>query len=718
MKPLILPALIYFFGACLILLTKGKVKKAVLLLTPLLALIEILMIKAPLTGWQFSYLDFQITLFYADKLSMLMGYIFTIIGFLCVLYSLHVEEDLHHIISFLYVGAALGVVYAGDLFSFLVFWEILAICGAGLVMVKRDAEALAAGFRYLIMHLIGGAVLMAGILVHYASTNSITMGPVEGGIATALVLFGIGLNAAFIPIHTWLSDAYPAAPITGSIFLSVFTTKSGVYALARTAHGPSMFVAYMGGLMAVYGVTFALMQGNGRKLLSYHVISQVGYMVAGVGIGTALGVNGGFFHLLNNILYKSLLFMCIGAVIYRTGIEELADLGGLARKMPITTITVVIAAASIAGVPFFNGFNSKGLIFAGAHNMQGLYILLELAAVGTFLSFCKFTYFGFLRKREVELDVSDPPWHMSLAMLIVAFMCFFIGIYPKSVTFILPFDTPFAYYEVGHLFGSFLLLGVAAIIFWDRRELFVPHKWVILDFDYFYRKAAAGFMWFCKIPSVRFDSMINRGYGGAGEKMMEIAIPDAKIDEMIDKGYVKTGETLFSAIGPEVKIDTSINNIYKKRGDEFVKIKVPRGAKITKDVDKFYLMSGDVFLKVSGLPEDVQRSVIGGLIKAHKDRFRYLKKPATIFDQSADEFFSSIGEDLIGLLKYPYAVVAGALDFLLGTEEERPSNLHERADKFEKDSIKLLYETPNVSGISVAVVIMVTMISLYLVSIL
>ncbi len=605
MTPLIHPALIYFFGACLIPLTKGKVKKAVLLLTPLLALIEVFSIRAPLTSWQFSYLDFQITLIYADKLSMLMGYIFAITGFLCILYSLHVEEDQHHIISLFYVGAALGIVYAGDLFSFLVFWEMGAIFGAGLVVVKKDSGALAAGFRYLIMHILGGAVLMAGILVHYASTNSLTMGPVEGGIAATLVLFGIGMNAAFILIHTWLPDAYPAAPFTGSVFLCIFTTKSAVYALARTSPGPSMFIAYMGGLMAVYGVTFALMQGNARKLLSYHVISQVGYMVAGVGIGSAIAINGAFFHVFNHILYKSLLFMCIGAVIYRTGIEDLADLGGLAKKMPITTITVLIAAASITGVPFFSGFNSKGLIFAGAHNMYVLYLLLELAAVGTFLSFCKFTYFGFLRKREVELDVSDPPLHMSLAMVIVAFMLFIIGIYPKSVTVILPFDTPFAFFELGHLFGSFLLLGVTAIVFWQWRRHYAPHKWVILDFDYFYRKAAAGFMWFCKIP-VRFDRIINRGYEGAGERMMEIAAPASKFDEMINKGYVRTGETLLTSLGPPANgLDRMLDEGYKKSAEEFIKVLGPKMVDADRSLDQFYIKQGEAFVQLLG-PKDIR----------------------------------------------------------------------------------------------------------------
>ncbi len=508
MEPFIHPALIYLFGALLVPLTKGKLKKSIILLTPIIGLIAVFMIKAPMTGWVFSQLDFQITLFHADKLAMLMGYIFAITGLTCILYALHVDDDVHQMISLLYVGSAMGIVYAGDLFSFLLFWEIGAVTGAGLVFAKRDPKGIGAGFRYLLMHITGGAVMMVGIIMHVALTGSVEMGPISGGLAQALVLFGVGMNAAFLFIHTWLPDAYPSAPYTASVFLCIFTTKSAVYALARFADGPSLFVAYMGGLMTVFGASFALMQGNGRKLLSYHVISQVGYMVAGVGIGTAIGINGAFFHVFNHILYKSLLFMGIGAVIYRTGIEDLTKLGGLTKKMPITTITVIVAAAAISGVPFFNGFNSKGLLFEAAHNLEPLYILLEIAAVGTFLSFLKFTYYGFLRKTDIELDVKDPPLHMTLPMIIIAIMLIITGVFPGTVTFILPFDTPFEYYTPGHVIGTVLLLGTTAGVFWIWRNGFAPHRWIIRDIDYLYWAFLRRGMRILLLPLYRFDGLM------------------------------------------------------------------------------------------------------------------------------------------------------------------------------------------------------------------
>jgi len=719
MIPFVHPAFIYILGALCVPFLNGRVRKGFMLFVALATMVVVFSVRAPVVSWRFFYLDFPITLFFADRMSMLMGYIFSFMGLLCILYSIRVEKRDHQIFAMIYVGSSLGMVFAGDLFSFLVFWEIMAITGAGLVFAKGDERALGAGFRYLIMHLLGGAVLMAGILVHYASTSDITMGPVAPGVAAAAVLFGIGLNCAFLPIHTWLPDAYPSADFTGTIFLAIFTTKGAVYALARTSGGPSMFVAYMGALIALYGALYALMQNNARKVLSYSVMSQVGYMVAAVGVGSAVGINGAFYHIFNHIVYKTLLFMCVGAVIYSTGVEELSDMGGLAKSMPVTTAAVLAGALAVSGVPFFSGFVSKALIFESAHNLHTLYLLLELAAVGTFLYYSKFVYYGFLRKREKPLDASDPPLHMRIPIIILALMSFAIGVYPGFVAGFLPFVVEMHFYSVGHVLGAFLLFGTTGLIFWDRRGHFVPVKRVIIDFDYFYRKFAVGFLWFCKIPSVRFDSMINQGYEGAGERMMEIAIPATKIDTMIDNGYVKTSEKFLNAVAPVSEVDTSINNVYKKRGDKFVKLLGSASLKIDIDVDRFYVKNGAVFLKVGGLPDDAQRSVRDEVERMHRERFRYIRQPAAIFDQTADEFFRSLVIDLAGLLKYPYAIVSDTLDFLLGANDEKALlTIQERVEMFEADIVKFLYETPNVSGISVAVVIMVTMLAFYLVSIL
>ncbi|MCL0095136.1 Na(+)/H(+) antiporter subunit D [Dehalococcoidia bacterium] len=489
------PAVIFFVGAALIPLFKGKARSIFVVGVALASFIYMLFLE-PQKGWEFSFLGFNVVLFNADRLSLFVGYIFVLIGLLIILYSVHVKENEHHIFSFLYMGSSLGVVFAGDFFTFFIFWEILAVTAAVLIWLKRDIRSMGAGFRYLIMHLIGGGILLIGILLHFFTTGSMEIGGLTG-VPFALILVGIGFKAAFIPLHAWLPDAYPKASLTVSVFLSVFTTKAAVYALARSFPGIEI-VAYMGGVMALYGVTLALLQHDARKLLSYHIISQVGYMVAGVGIGTQLGIDGGLSHVWNHILYKSLLFMCIGAVIYRTGKDDLTELGGLARKMPITTIACIIAALSISGVPLFNGFVSKAMVYEAADYHDVLYWMLKLASVGTFLSFCKFTYFGFLRKKEIE--AKEAPLTMTIPMIIVAFLCVLGGLYPNLLGNILPYQSELPVYTLGKLTDTMLLQGVAIAIFFFGRQLFIPHRREILDFDYIYIRAARGFLWFCRNP--------------------------------------------------------------------------------------------------------------------------------------------------------------------------------------------------------------------------
>jgi len=638
MIPFVHPAFIYILGALCVPFLNGRVRKGFMLFVALATMVVVFSVRAPVVSWRFFYLDFPITLFFADRMSMLMGYIFSFMGLLCILYSIRVEKRDHQIFAMIYVGSSLGMVFAGDLFSFLVFWEIMAITGAGLVFAKGDERALGAGFRYLIMHLLGGAVLMAGILVHYASTSDITMGPVAPGVAAAAVLFGIGLNCAFLPIHTWLPDAYPSADFTGTIFLAIFTTKGAVYALARTSGGPSMFVAYMGALIALYGALYALMQNNARKVLSYSVMSQVGYMVAAVGVGSAVGINGAFYHIFNHIVYKTLLFMCVGAVIYSTGVEELSDMGGLAKSMPVTTAAVLAGALAVSGVPFFSGFVSKALIFESAHNLHTLYLLLELAAVGTFLYYSKFVYYGFLRKREKPLDASDPPLHMRIPIIILALMSFAIGVYPGFVAGFLPFVVEMHFYSVGHVLGAFLLFGTTGLIFWDRRGHFVPVKRVIIDFDYFYRKFAVGFLWFCKIPSVRFDSMINQGYEGAGERMMEIAIPATKIDTMIDRGYENTSEKMVEIVAPASKFNEVVDKGYVKTGETFLSAESTPAKGIYKMFEEGY-MKGVVDL-VNALGSEASKIDIDQLyIKREGELVEILDPTGIIFDKNIDILF-------------------------------------------------------------------------------
>jgi multicomponent Na+:H+ antiporter subunit D len=494
------PAMLFILGALLIPLLKGKLKKVYLLLIPAVAFLDILQLETG-TAWIYRFLGYELIFCQVDRLSLVVGYIFTIIGFLALLYSLHVEEDGQHVAAFLYVGSSLGVVFAGDLFTLFAFWEVMAVSSVFLVWYQKEKRSLDAGFRYLIMHIMGGCCLLAGIIIYVVETGSIAVTHLGTGTADVFILIGFGLNAAFIPIHTWLPDAYPEGTVTGSVFMSVYTTKTGVYVLARCFAGMPL-VAYMGGIMTVYGVLFALLQNDARRLLSYHIVSQVGYMVAGVGVGTELGINGGIAHVFNHILYKALLFMSMGSVLYMTGKRKLTEMGGLAKYMPVTCVACIIASLSIAGAPGFNGYISKGMVISSAveQHMPVLELMMVLAAVGTFLSFVKLSYFTFFAPNE-GIRAKESPKNMQLAMLLTAFLCIFIGVYPEVLFRVLPFY-PVLYhpYTPSHVLGTVQLFLLAGLAFIVAKNMVAPHRGTILDFDYFYRMGGKGVVWMCMVP--------------------------------------------------------------------------------------------------------------------------------------------------------------------------------------------------------------------------
>ena len=396
---------------------------------------------------QATFLGFDAVLLNVDEFSRLMGLIFGIIGVVAVLYSYASEaESVQTAFAFSYVATSFGAVFAGDWLTLLFFWELMAVTSTLLVWHYRG-EAVRAGFRYALLHGLGGTLLMAAVLGNYVAKGTFLFATVPGGPETAgivaglpaaLAAVGIGVNVGFIGLHAWLPDTYPRPHIAASVFLCVFTTKTGVYGMYRAFPDGHVAIAYMGGGMAVFGATFALFQNDMRRLLSYHIQSQVGYMIAGVGIGSALSQAGAFAHVFNHILYKGLLFMTAGVVVYRTGEESLKKLGGLARDMPVTAGAFTIAALSIAGFPGFNGFVSKGIIVSGSHytfpkgplpigEFHTLEWLLLLGGIGTFMSFIKFGYYAFFHG-SYDGDVRDANRGQTVAMGAVAVLCVAYGV--------------------------------------------------------------------------------------------------------------------------------------------------------------------------------------------------------------------------------------------------------------------------------------------------
>jgi len=404
-----------------------------------------------LTGQLFG---FDAVFFAVDPFSRVVGLVFAFIATVAVGYSWATgAESKQTAYALTYVGSSLGAVFAGDWLTMVVWWELMAITSTILVW-DYGGKAVRAGFRYAILHGIGGSLVLAAIAWHYATVGSFLFTAADGMVGTIPQLFaaiGIGVNVGFIGLHAWLPDTYPRPHIAASVFLCVYTTKTGVYAMYRAFPEGHLWIAYMGGAMAVFGAAAALLQNDMRRLLSYHIQSQVGYMVAGVGIGSALAQAGAFGHVFNHILYKSLLFMTAGAVIYSTGEENLKYLGGLARKMPVTAAAFTIAALSIAGFPGFNGFVSKGIVISASHytfvkgplavgDFYTLELLLLVGGVGTFLSFIKFGYYAFLHGPYEGAPVTPAPRPQQVAMLLVAGLCVFYGVFDGALFSLLPFD--------------------------------------------------------------------------------------------------------------------------------------------------------------------------------------------------------------------------------------------------------------------------------------
>jgi len=404
-----------------------------------------------LTGQLFG---FDAVFFAVDPFSRVVGLVFAFIATVAVAYSWATgAESKQTAYALTYVGSSLGAVFAGDWLTMVVWWELMAVTSTILVW-DYGGKAVRAGFRYAVLHGIGGSLVLAAIAWHYVAVGSFLFTAADGMVGTVpqlLAAIGIGVNVGFIGLHAWLPDTYPRPHIAASVFLCVYTTKTGVYAMYRAFPEGHLWIAYMGGAMAVFGAAAALLQNDMRRLLSYHIQSQVGYMVAGVGIGSALAQAGAFGHVFNHILYKSLLFMTAGAVIYRTGEENLKYLGGLARKMPVTAAAFTIAALSIAGFPGFNGFVSKGIVISASHytfvkgplvvgEFYTLEILLLIGGVGTFLSFIKFGYYAFLHGPYEGGTVTPAPRPQQVAMVLVAGLCVFYGVFDGALFGLLPFD--------------------------------------------------------------------------------------------------------------------------------------------------------------------------------------------------------------------------------------------------------------------------------------
>ncbi|WP_436346864.1 Na(+)/H(+) antiporter subunit D [Natronorubrum sp. FCH18a] len=396
-----------------------------------------------------TFLGFDVVAFYVDDFSRFVGIGLGFLGACSVLYAYSSEASrTMTAFALVYVSSSIGAAFAGDWLVLVFMWELMAVTSTLLVW-QYGGDAVRAGFRYAIFHGTGGVIVLLAVVAHYVEVGSFLYADHAGiadGLPMLLAILGMGVNVGFIGLHTWLPDTYPRPHFAASVFLSVFTTKTSAFVLFRAfPEGEGhLYLAYMGGLMSVYGATFALLQHDMRALLSYHIQAQLGYIVAGIGIGTSLATAGALGHLFNNILFKSLLFMAVGVVIYRTGEEDLYHLGGLWREMPLTAIAFGLGAFSITAIPGFNGYISKGMIFDaadpgyyGAPEYQALYWLLFLGAIGTLLSFIKLGYYVFFHG-ESDVSVPDARPGQTVAMFGLGGACLLFGVWWQGFADLVP----------------------------------------------------------------------------------------------------------------------------------------------------------------------------------------------------------------------------------------------------------------------------------------
>ena len=485
------PAFIFIIGALILPVVSGRIKQILILIIPAAAFFYIVNLNVDVS-WVVPFLDYKLNFLHVDKLSKVFGYIFCIAAFGSFLFAFHLKGKLEHFSALIYVGSALGVVFAGDFFSLYLFWEFMAVASVMLIWARREKKSLDAGFRYVLVHIAGGLILLAGILLHVHTTGSLEVGKMQSHeLSSWLILIGFMLNAAVPPLSAWLSDAYPESTATGGVFLSAFTTKTAVYTLLRVFPGWEILI-WLGALMTLYGIIYAIMENDSRRILAYSIINQVGFMVCGIGIGTAMALNGAAAHAFAHIIYKGLLWMSAGSVLYMTGKTKCTDLGGLYKTMPLTLICCCIAAASISAFPLTSGFTTKTMILQAAvdKHLIIIYILLEAASAGVFLhAGIKFPYFVFFAK-DKGLRVSDPKPNMQYAMVFFAALCILIGIYPQPLYKILPYPVEYHAYTGMHVVRMLQLLFFSGLAFFVFLGLLKRTETLTLDTDWIYRKGA------------------------------------------------------------------------------------------------------------------------------------------------------------------------------------------------------------------------------------
>ncbi len=487
------PGLVLIAGGLLLFWLRGTPRAVATVALPLLVLALVWRVgDGPV--WQQHFLDYALTPLRGDKLSRLFATIFAIMAAAGGLFALGQKSRLEVPAAFVYAGSAIGVALAGDLITVFLFWELMAV-GSTLVLWSQGSPAsYAAARRYLMIHLLGGVVLFAGITGHVVQTGSVDFERMAlDSPAHWLILIGLLVNAGAPPLSAWLPDAYPEASWSGTVFLSAFTTKTAVYTLIRGFPGTELLV-WVGLFMVFYGIVYALLENDMRRILAYSIVNQVGFMVAGIGIGTEMALNGAAAHAFAHIIYKALLLMSAGSVLLMTDRRKCSELGGLFHSMPLTTVCGSIGALAISAFPLTSGFVSKSMVSQAAadNHLLAVWLLLAAASGGVFLhAGIKFPWFVFFQK-DSGLRPAEPPAPMRWAMVIMAFLCIALGVWTEPLYALLPYAVKYQPYTWAHVLTQLQLLLFSGLAFfvmlpWLKRTLTIT-----LDTDWFWRRLGPG----------------------------------------------------------------------------------------------------------------------------------------------------------------------------------------------------------------------------------
>jgi len=496
----VIPFLPLMLGALAAIFLRGWPRNIIMLAAPIVGALNLMGLEHGVF-WSLEFMGYALEPVKVDKLSMMFGYLFHLAAFIAIVYALHVKDTVQHVAGLAYAASAVGAVFAGDLLTLFVFWELLALTSVFLIWARRTDRAYSSGFRYLLFQILSGVLLLAGLLIFAQVNNSLLfthIGLDHDGIAQIgawLIFFAFGIKCAFPFMHTWLTDSYPESTPSGTIFLASFTTKVAVYAFARGYPGEEILV-WIGVTMACFPIFFAVIENDLRRVLAYSLINQIGFMIVGIGIGTALALNGAVAHAFNDVIFKGLLMMTMGAVLHMTGKINGSELGGLYKSMPKTTILCIVGAASISAFPLFSGFVSKSMIMAAAvaEGYDVVWLLLLFAAAGVFHhAGIKIPYFAFFA-HDSGIRTTEPPKNMLIAMTLGAVTCVVLGSFPAQTVYaLLPWEHSYSPYDMTHVLTQLQLLFFSALAFvWlNLRNLYPPElPSTNLDTDWFYRKLA------------------------------------------------------------------------------------------------------------------------------------------------------------------------------------------------------------------------------------